>query len=691
MFGAFIAGGCTSISAPAEDPKSSSGEIFAVPQSYLKVGLPLNLVQPIDSDGQDGSNDSSLGENNSKTVSKNLMPLPRSANGLNLERAPGASLSRVDEVSVVAEKMRLRDFVHYVFGELLSVNYVLGASIESTKDVSSDTDTVTLSVNDPMSSRELFGLATKILDDINVKVKVANGTYFVYRDGEGVTPAKPLIGIGRTKGSVPETNQQILQVIPIKFGVKVTMERILLSLGSAKITPDFSQSTIFAEGTREEILRVIDLIDLLDTPATRGRFIGLIELSFMAPAEFTKVVSGLLKNEGIEVAIDKATNQNLVLVPLNRMGAAAVFSTDEFMVERVRYWASVVDVPAKGDEKKFYVYTPNYARAFDLGATVSELLGMTATSAGGQPGGVTGNAPSAKRSGGSSDDGIRLVVDESVNAIVFFASGKAYRGILPLLSKLDVMPRQVMLDILIAEVTLKDEFKHGVEWAFRRGEFSLTTQGAFGASSLGGIGLVVNGKEGPLQANFLATNSLVNVLSNPSLMVRDGTNASINVGSSISVVGATTQDPINGDRETSSVIYRKTGVDVGVDVSINAAGIVVMEITQTISNSVPGSPGAGGNPDIFERMIKTEVLAKSGQTVMLGGLISESSSRGGSGAPVISKIPILGELFKAESRNKDRTELVMLVTPKIIDDLTGWDAVMEDFAKALRYLDLTGG
>jgi len=122
--------------------------------------------------------------------------------------------------------------------------------------------------------------------------------------------------------------------------------------------------------------------------------------------------------------------------------------------------------------------------------------------------------------------------------------------------------------------------------------------------------------------------------------------------------------------------------------TVNAQGVVVMEISQTISNTVPSSSGASGNPDIFERSLSTELVAKSGQTVMMAGLISESGSNGGSGTPGISKLPLLGNLFKASSDSSDRTELVMLITPRIIEDLDQWDGVMDDFRGGLRYLDL---
>jgi general secretion pathway protein D len=113
-----------------------------------------------------------------------------------------------------------------------------------------------------------------------------------------------------------------------------------------------------------------------------------------------------------------------------------------------------------------------------------------------------------------------------------------------------------------------------------------------------------------------------------------------------------------------------------------------MKIDQTISNTVPGSAGAGGNPDIFKRSISTEVVAESSQMVVLGGLISENFSTGLAGVPGLSKIPFLGGLFKSDSNNSDRTELVMLITPRVLSELSEWDLIRQAFGERLKYLNM---
>jgi general secretion pathway protein D len=594
---------------------------------------------------------------------------------------------------VAAERMSIRDFVHYVFGELLQVNYVLDESISAATNQLGD-DGVTMSLNNPVSPRVLFELASDIMLKQNIEIVYGSDVFFINKFSQEQSN-QIMVGVGRELTDVPNTMQTIMQVVPLKYGIKIGVERTLNRIVKAKITPDFTQSVLFVEGPRSSIVKALDLIDLLDTPATKSQHIGMIGLDFLTPENFATDVTVLLKNEGILASVSKTDNSNVVLVPLSQLGAVAVFATDRLFLERVRHWANIIDAPGEGSHKQYFLYYPSYARAIDIGDSVSALMGLGPTSVGAGKSSSTaansgqnntGNAPSVQRKQGVMTQDLKMVVDERSNTLIFYASGADYKKLFPLLKKLDVIPKQVLLDITIAEVSLQDEFKYGVEWALSRGEVNLTTDGAFGVTAIGGLGLVVSGSDGPLNANFLNSHSLVNVLSNPSQVVLDGATASFKVGSDISVVGETTQDPINGQRQTTSSEYRQTGVDVTLTPTVNAQGIVVMEVSMSISNTVPSTTGAGGNPDIFERSLSTQLVAKSGQTVMMAGLVSANTSRGGSGAPGIKNLPLIGELFKSTSDSADRTELVMMITPRVIENLDEWSDVITDFRQGMSFL-----
>jgi general secretion pathway protein D len=688
IFCAVIVSGCISNASSALKDQDNGQLPAMINPSYLESESAAT-----------GANESSIAEPASaeqakieRASSSRLKPIQWPISGIDAQIVLEARFSDKDKVTVSAERMPLVDFLHYVFGELLGVNYVFDQLIaDSTTDINKEV--VTLNIADQMSSRELFKLASNLLADRGLQIKYGGNVFYIHTDDDPSASQKNVIGVGGNVGDVPNTTRPILQIVPLKYGAKISVERSLRTFGKAKIVTEYDQGAVFISGNRGDVIQAVELIKLVDTPAARSKFVSLIELTFVSPSEFSDQVALLLDNEGVSTAIGKPSQRGLTLVPLQQLGGIAVFASNETLLQRVEYWSTILDVPGKGSQEQYFLFHPQFARAKDLGESVSALLGTGGSFSNGNRKQMsdqqqaTGNAPSAARSSGLATEKIKMVVDERANALVFYTSGSEYQALLPLLTKLDTLPKQVSMDIVIAEVTLKDEFKFGVEWALSRSEVNLTTQGAFGATTVGGLGLIINGAEGPLTGSFLSSNSLVKVLSSPTIIARDGVAANINVGSEISVVGQTTQDPINGDRQTTSSEYRKTGIDVTVTPTVNAEGIVVMEVSMTISNSVPSSSGASGNPDIFSREISTEVVAESGNTVLLGGLISESFSTGGDGVPGLSRIPLLGNLFKADSDSTDRTELIMLVTPKVLDSAQRWNSVKEDFKQSLQFMD----
>ena len=601
-----------------------------------------------------------------------------------------SELSEVPSLKLQVDNMPIVEFIHYTLGELLNIEYVIDSAAKKSPRL------LTLSSGGLQSSKRVYGTVMEILGKNGLSVEIDDGVHYVYRadrnnEGVGVT-----VSIGRDIESVPRVAGQVLQVIPLKYGLNASLERTLRELLDVKVTVDTSKNALFVRGERSDVDKAIGFIEMFDAPANRGRHIGVVALTYITSEEFSRQVTELMRAEGIPVGNGVGKSDTVAIVPLTNIGSSAIFASSEELLERVRYWAGLIDQPAAGATRQYFVFRPKFARADELGSSLAQLLGGQISPSSNRRAQAetrdqdrTGQAPDGSRSLGFSTESLRLVVVEGSNSLVFHTSGTEYQGLLPLLHQLDVLPKQVLLDIMIAEVTLKDEFKFGFEWALQNGEVTLNTLGAFGANTFGGTALSIDGSDGRIISQLLQTSQLVKVLSNPTMMVRDGVTANINVGSDISVVGSTTFDPLNGQRQTTASTYRKTGVDVTVTPTINAQGVILMQVKKTISNAVPNSTGAAGNPDIFERAIDTEVVAASGQTVLLGGLISEDVSASGSGTPGLSRAPLLGWLFKAEADSGSRTELVMLITARVLDDFKEWENLKLRFDEGFRYLDLS--
>ena len=603
------------------------------------------------------------------------------------------SFSQKKLFQISAKDMQLQDFLHYVLGELINVNYLITPSIKSVNSP------VTLNIGNEITEQRLFELTEEVLSERGIAITLAKDVYLVAKL-EPNSKNSTRVGVGRDAFSVPSSNGTILQIVPILYGVKTTLKRTIEELTDVQITIDVKQSTLFVRGNNKSIIRALELIQLLDSPAIRGRQIGMVELAFVDVDLYLQQMSLLLENEGIPNSIGSPGNDNLVFVPLPQIGTVAIFSATQKLLERVRFWSKTLDKPSQGDVKQYYIYHPKYARASDIGDSLTPLLNASAASikstSRAQENRVdtnsqgSGQLKTTNRNAGASNERMTLVVDERSNALIFFSTGTDYKNILSLIQKLDVLPQQVLLEVVIAEVNLVDDFKFGVEWAMTRGDVSAGTSEAFSVGEIGGLNLLSLGASGDfIKANFFDQNQNINILSRPSLLVRDGVSASIEIGAEISVIGSTTDNLNSGTGvQTTSSEYISTGIAINVTPTVNAQGIVIMAITQSLSNTVPNSSGAGGNPSIFKRNLSTEVLAESGQTIILAGLIDERDSETDTKVPFLGDLPFIGNIFKSKGNNKTKTELVLMITPKVISRTEQWTDIMSSFKSTLVDIEL---
>ncbi len=611
-------------------------------------------------------------------------------------------LSNSDQVNFSAENMPANQFVHAVFGEILKLNYVVA------EELSSSEQPVTLNLQKAVSSRELYTLAAKILDGQGIQIKSQDGVYFLApKDGQG--KGNQTIGVGRSASSVPQVVGPIMQIVPIKYGINISLERTLADLVTARVVPDFEKNVLFITAERADILRALDLIELLDLPPSRSQHVGILRLTYMNTEQFIDRISSLLKAEGIPVDSAQSPKSNLVLVPLEQIGAVAMFGSDQLYIDRVNYWAKQLDQPSEGAEKRYYIFHPKYARARDLGASIGTLIGgaqatepmqgnqsRDTASAFGQQ--TPESASSRQQSGTASRDNmapavssvrneaVTMTVDERSNTLIFYTSGIEYQTLLPMIKRLDVMPKQILLEATIAEVTLTDELAMGLEFAIKNGKFGATTKGAFGVEKFGGASLSYIDGLDSLLIQLKQSNTKVNILSSPSLVVRDGVQANMSVGTDVPTVGSTTINP-GTETQSTTVEYRKTGVELSVTPTINAQGLVVLQIDQRISNTLEGSTIAG-SPSIFERAVTTEVLAQSGQTVMLAGLMSENTTRTKTKVPFLGDLPLLGVLFRGEKDTSSKTELIIMITPRVIDQPEQWLNIRQKLDSGMKHLKL---
>jgi general secretion pathway protein D len=324
--------------------------------------------------------------------------------------------------------------------------------------------------------------------------------------------------------------------------------------------------------------------------------------------------------------------------------------------------------------------------------TSSLAPGLTPASVGadGQPvagadaqGTPAASAEPAKTMLGSSTDGgvtinpdaeVRIVADKTNNSLMIMATNDNYQQILESLKRIDIMPMQVQVEASIMEVTLTDGLEYGLQWYFRNSGNTVGSNGLGRAAATEsgfvpptGFSFATSGAASNVLGvvNALARESKVRVLSSPSILVLDNQTASIRVGDQQPIFTGKLNDSTGGSSTT--VQYKDTGVSLQVTPHVNSNGLVKMDIQQDITDTGE-IDAATGNRSFLQRNIKSNVAVKSGETIVLGGLIRDNSSTGKNGVPGLSKLPIVGSAFSGSSSSGKRTELLVLITPTAIKD-----------------------
>lgn len=314
----------------------------------------------------------------------------------------------------------------------------------------------------------------------------------------------------------------------------------------------------------------------------------------------------------------------------------------------------------------------------------------------GSLGSATASVTTALNMSSDDDSGladVRVVADEENNALMIYGSGKQFEIISDALRELDVTATQVIIEASIMEVQLIDELRYGLEWTFKNGlgnnydGVGLLAAAAGGPAAATGFSYTVTNGAGDISAvlNALSEESLINIISTPSVMVLDNNTATISVGDQVPVLEG--QTITNGGNSVQNITYRDTGVQLSVRPSVNAGGLVTMDIEQSVID-VGTIDAATGQRTFLDRTINSRVAVRSSESVVLGGLIRENASLGDSGLPILHKIPVIGGLFGSTTTENRRTELLVIITPRALYNESELRDVSAEMREQIRFLQL---
>ncbi len=622
--------------------------------------------------------------------------------------------------------------------EIVGFNYVLAPGARGRK--------VTVQTSGRISSDEVFGVLLTILD-VNGLAAVRSGNLYRIIPREGAPQTQVKTVVGREVSAAMPPDEVVTQIVPLQFINAQDAVTLLRPFVPAQGTISAHRETnlLIVTDTAGNIRRLLDMLQLVDVEVSLNE-LQIISLKHADAQEVALLLGQLFGNRlgatppsvpapppppgapGVAPAapapgaLGGLGGERPLIVPERRSNSLVVQARKQDM-ETIRRLIAKLDVDIYGGQRVFIYFAEN-TKARDLATTLDAIYGRgdrgpaitgtqqtqrtfssisspsslssalppppstllspvpVATQPGGRPAvvgfpGVSGESvpPSTE---------IRFVADEVTNAVIVTTYPRLWKEIEETIKKLDKMPRQVLIEVLAAEVTLTDDTKLGVEWAVRSGRFDVSSSPSGLLPARPAQSLIPLGGAVPLgfnvftfaadkflaALNALASENRVNVLSNPSIMTTENRKAVINVSTSVPIV-TSQQVPvatggITGNAITQTVEYRDAGIILTVTPRIGEQGTVALDVKQEVNEVGENEPPPINSPRFTKREAETSVVLLNNQTLVLGGLIQNKRTRIRIGIPWLSRIPIVGYLFGSTEYKIEKTELLLLITPRTV-------------------------
>ena len=589
--------------------------------------------------------------------------------------------------------------------EIIGINYIVDPKVKGK---------VNIHTSGEISVEDILPILETIFEINNVAaVKVGN----IYK----IIPIKdaqkqPLIPrTGKELGDTSSPDRLILQIVPLRYIPAQEMEKILKRfLGKGGEIVDYPDRNILiiidTVANMQKLLTLIDTVDLSIFDTVHVRF---YELEYSEAKDLAKELEDLFKAMGIETKKKKG-GELVSFIPIERLNIILAVSSMPDIFDKVTEWIGKLDGVREDLEEQIFIYFMENAKAVDMGDVLKEVYGekkrdtkakTTRTRTRDTKKKSSARVSRAKTGFETVTGEIKIVVDEVNNAIIIRATPQDYVQVLKTIKTLDIIPKQVLIEVLIAEVTLDKNTEFGVEWTFasdyaklggykgidRFGQnFSLGGLGADLTKALPQSGFSYAFASDALEA-FLrayARENEVNILSSPHILVADNTEAKIEVGKEVPIV-TSEYTPTNIQADTSlsrSIEYRDTGILLTVTPRINDKGLVAMEINQEVSDVSEQRIEGINSPIILKRQAETNLVVQDGRTIVIGGLIREKHDQTMEGIPYLSKIPYLGMLFSYNKETMEKVELMFMITPHVVKTFEEAELVTREFKERVKSL-----
>ncbi len=605
----------------------------------------------------------------------------------------GAKPGEKRDIEISLDNMDIYPVLDQLLGDILGLNFVVEPAIKGT---------ISVHIKGRYSKKELLDLINSVLQMQGLAITPGvHGLYKVVRKANS-----PKLG-GYVETKVPPQRPgDVIRVIQLEYLSAVHAVSNLRNLVSpgAVLIPVTSSNSIIISDTAENVAKVSKVLSILDENIFKNVYWKLFTLENADIENLAKDLESifsariLYKRPGIDTT-------GIKIIPLKTLNALLVVTRWKKVMDQVARWVHELDQGQLGSGSKVYVYFVQNGKAKELAEILNELYGEASSSSKNRRVLVRREVKKKDQkslSTGELSGEVKIIADETNNSLIFKARPKDYAIIRDVLKKLDIVPRQVLIEVLIAEVSLTNDVKYGVEWFIENKGINISgspynanmmldagkfiTQDTPLGKGFPGFTYALYDGDGTLRAliHLLAENTDVDILSAPNIIAADNQEARIEIGEDVPTLSESTIS--SGGVKTQGVQYRKTGIILQVKPFINDSGLVRMEVTQEVSKVNDQATAGITSPRITNRKATTYIIARDGQHILMGGLMSTQYTEVHSGIPVLKDIPVLGYLFGSKGTKKEKKELIFILTPHVIRTRAEADRITREFATKVHSL-----
>ena len=603
------------------------------------------------------------------------------------------------DVTLNFQNADIKEVVQSILGNALKVNYTIDPTVSGT---------VTISSARPVAHDDLIPILEVVLQTNGAALMRDGELYRVVPEGSAVAQWGD-VGDARAGYGI--------SILPLRYVSAQTLISLIDGFGTrpGSVRAEAARNLLIVLGNSADREAAIETALSFDADWMQDQSVAVLPLRRAKPETVITELERIFKASQGGVGADLVQ-----FMPMARMKAVLVVSPQRDILERARTWVQRLDTNNPDLEASVYVYRVKYRDAKKLADLLNQVFSSGPSVPGAEPAeqiepdaqpvmtegftdpaeeDLTAGPGETPEAGGNTflagseptttdapvlPGGIRIQADTSNNSVVIYADLEMRQEILKALTQIDVPPLQVAINITMAEIRLTDELRYGVQYFIRAGNAG--SVGLFGraantiAREVPGFNFVLGSERSP-SVIIDAFDSLtdVQVLSSPSLVVMENEIAKFQVGDQIPIVTRTVTSVTDAEAPISNEVeYRDTGIILNVKPRVAENGVVSMTIEQEISSVTAGSNSL--TPIISNRRVSSSIAVADGQTVLLGGLISEQSEQGKSGIPGLHRMKGVGALFGKTRGASNRSELIILIRPSVIRN--GQDA--QQVAEELR-------